>query len=325
MKLFNILTSALSLIQSVTSAPLSLNSTYMDKYNGFIDNYDKDFSYEKFQIFKDNLKYIENFNKKDNTYVLDTNQFTDMNTFNFGNLDTYQNPLFDREVYDLSNDIIVPESVDWREKNVVTHVKDQGKCGGCWAFSTTGSIEGVVAIKTGNLFNISEQQLIDCSFNEGNHGCGGGIMQYGFQYVIDNNGICTEKDYPYEAMDGQCQDCEPIVTISKYGNIFPNNEKILKRAVAQQPVSVAIQANLTSFRFYSSGVYSDPNCGNQLDHGVLIVGYGNDNNTGLDYWLVKNSWGPSWGENGYIRILRNTQDTPSGLCGIATQPCIPLV
>ena len=110
----------------------------------------------------------------------------------------------------------------------------------------------------------------------------------------------------------------------KYGNIIPKNEKILKRAVAQQPVSVAIQANLTSFRLYSSGVYSDYDCGTQLDHGVLVVGYGTDEVSGNDYWVGKNSWGPGWGENGYIRILRGTEDV-SGLCGIAIQPCIPLL
>ena len=151
-------------------------------------------------------------------------------------------------------------------------------------------------------------------------------MDYGFQYIIDNNGICSEEDYPYQGIDGVCQDCEPIIQIKRYGNIFPKNEKILKLGVAQQPVSIAIQANLSSFRFYSEGVYSDPNCGTLLDHGVLLVGYGNDEETGLDYWLVKNSWGPSWGENGYIRMLRNATGVHEpGMCGIAMQPCIPLL
>tara|TARA_B100001123_G_scaffold8819_2_gene10913 strand:- start:12434 stop:13399 length:966 start_codon:yes stop_codon:yes gene_type:complete len=321
MKAFEIITSILTLAHSVISSPLSLNSTMMTKYNEFNDKYNHEFSYDRFENFKKNTKYIEEFNQQNNSYKLEVNGFADMNDFNFN----VSLPHPKNEYYEFE-DKIPPESIDWRKENVVTNVKDQGHCGGCWAFSTTGSVEGVVAIKTGNLFNLSEQQLIDCSDQEGNHGCGGGIMDYGFQYIIDNNGICSEEDYPYQGIDGVCQDCEPIIQIKRYGNIFPNNEKILKLGVAQQPVSIAIQANLSSFRFYSEGVYSDPNCGTLLDHGVLLVGYGNDEETGLDYWLVKNSWGPSWGENGYMRMLRNATGVHEpGMCGIAMQPCIPLL
>lgn len=321
MKVFETITSILALTHSVTSLPLSLNSTMMTKYNEFNDKYNHEFSYDRFENFKKNTKYIEEFNQQNNSYELEVNEFTDMNNFNFN----ISIPNDKKEYYEFE-DKIIPESIDWREKNAVTNVKDQGNCGGCWAFSTTGSVEGVVAIKTGNLFNISEQQLIDCSHQEGNHGCGGGIMDYGFQYIIDNNGICSEEDYPYQATDGICQDCEPIIQIKRYGNIFPKNENILKRGVAQQPVSIAIQANLSSFRFYSKGIYSDTNCGTLLDHGVLLVGYGTDENSGLDYWLMKNSWGPSWGENGYMRMLRNTSGGMGpGICGITMEPSIPLL
>ena len=321
MKVFETITSILALTHSVTSLPLSLNSTMMTKYNEFNDKYNHEFSYDRFENFKKNTKYIEEFNQQNNSYELEVNGFTDMNNFNFN----ISIPNDKKEYYEFE-DKIIPESIDWREKNAVTNVKDQGNCGGCWAFSTTGSVEGVVAIKTGNLFNISEQQLIDCSHQEGNHGCGGGIMDYGFQYIIDNNGICSEEDYPYQATDGICQDCEPIIQIKRYGNIFPKNENILKRGVAQQPVSIAIQANLSSFRFYSKGIYSDTNCGTLLDHGVLLVGYGTDENSGLDYWLMKNSWGPSWGENGYMRMLRNTSGGMGpGICGITMEPSIPLL
>ena len=321
MKVFETITSIFALVHSVISSPLSLNSTSMTQYNEFNNKYNHEFSYDKFEHFKTNTKYIEEFNQQNHSYKLEINQFADMNNFNFN----VTVPASKNNYYEFE-DKIIPESVDWREKNAVTNVKDQGNCGGCWAFSTTGSVEGVVAIKTGNLFNISEQQLIDCSDQEGNHGCGGGIMDYGFQYIIDNNGICSEEDYPYQATDGICQDCEPIIQIKRYGDIFPKNEKILKRGVAQQPVSIAIQANLSSFRFYSKGVYSDTNCGTQLDHGVLLVGYGTDENSGLDYWLMKNSWGSSWGENGYMRMLRNTSGGMGpGICGITMQPCIPLL
>ena len=308
---FMMLTEALS---------LSLNSTIMNKYNEFIHTYDKSFSYDNFEIFKKNVNYIDTFNQQNHSYALEVNQFADNPGFDYSLMHTDDK----KEYYEFKGDIVVPQSVDWREKNAVTDVKNQGHCGGCWAFSTTGSVEGIVAIKTGNLLNISEQQLIDCSSNEGNHGCEGGIMQKGFEYIINNNGICSEEEYPYQGIDGTCQDCKTIVEIKNYGDIYPNNEKILKRAVAQQPVSVAIQANLTSFQLYSSGIYSDPACGTELDHGVLIIGYGTDYDLNMDYWLVKNSWGPKWGENGYIRILRNYENK-SGLCGIAMLPSIPLL
>lgn len=317
----NLLKLLYALIQPILSLSLSLNSTSMNEYNQYIKDYNKDFSYENFHIFKKNKMIIDSFNSNNESYTLEINQFTDNNNFNS---EIYKPNNDHQDFYIISEDLNVPSKIDWREKNAVTHVKNQGKCGGCWAFSTTGSVEGLIAINTGKLLNISEQQLIDCSSNEGNNGCEGGLMQQGYQYIIDNNGICSEEEYPYTASDGICQDCKNIVQINKYGEITPNSEKVLKRAVAQQPVSVAIQANLTSFQLYSRGVYSDPNCGDQLDHGVLIVGYGHDLFHGMDYWLVKNSWGPKWGENGYIRIERNT-NSPSGLCGIAMQPTIPLL
>jgi KDEL-tailed cysteine endopeptidase len=264
---------------------LSVNSTYMNQYNDFLKKYKKEFSQERFLTFKENSKFIENFNN-DNT--------------------------------------IVPLNVDWRKKDAVTGVKNQGQCGGCWAFSATGAVEGVVAINTGELYNISEQQLIDCSTEEGNHGCEGGLMDQAFQYIIDHHGLCSEKEYPYNATTNQCNSatCENVVKISNYSDVISSNEKALKRAVAQQPVSVAIQANTQSFQHYAGGIYSDINCGTQLDHGVLVVGYGTELLKGIDYWIVKNSWGESWGDNGYIKILRNFNDS-RGLCGIAMQPSFP--
>ena len=320
MKFFETLTSIFALFQSSISVPLSLNSTYMIRYNDFLETYNKDFSQETFEVFKQNAMLIDSFNEKNESYTMEINQFADTDKIEYDSNMKFET----KGMYYEFEDQIIPEQVDWREHNAVTHVKDQGHCGGCWAFSTTGSVEGIVAIETGKLLNISEQQLIDCSGPQGNHGCEGGIMEHGFQYIIDNGGICSEEDYPYQGVDNQCQDCETIVDIKKYGDIYPKNEKVLKRAVAQQPVSVAIQANISSFRFYKEGIYSDYNCGDQLDHGVLVVGYGTDEVQNMDYWLVKNSWGKLWGEEGYIRILRNINDK-NGLCGIAMQPTIPLL
>lgn len=301
---------------------LSLNSTYMDKYNQYIQDYEKDFDYDNFIIFKNNLKFIENHNKNNNSYELEINYFSDQKISS--NTHYIQNKKLEgKDPYPLNNSIIVPLSIDWREKDVVTDVKNQGNCGSCWSFSATGSIEGINAITNGILLNISEQELVDCSSNYGNNGCEGGSMDNAFKYVI-KNGLCSEKDYPYTANDGNCQKCNSIVNITGYQDITSNNEKALKRVVSQQPVSVAIQANTRSFQMYSNGIYSDLTCGNQLDHGVLIVGYGYDLLYNMDYWIVKNSWGPNWGENGYIRMQRNIQDS-TGICGIAMQPTIPTI
>ena len=149
-------------------------------------------------------------------------------------------------------------------------------------------------------------------------------MDLAFQYIIEN-GLCSNLSYPYTAQDQQCQnDCKSIIKISNYSDITPNDEQILKYVVQHQPVSVAIQANKRSFQMYHSGIYSDLDCGFKLDHGVLLVGYGYDKKYDMDYWIIKNSWGSEWGENGYIRIQRNIDDS-RGLCGIAMDPSFPIV
>jgi len=289
-------------------------------YITFTEKYNKTYDFNNYLIYKDNLNYINDMNSKNLTYNLEVNFFVDIkfNMVKFNKKNECHN------CFTESTDII-PESIDWRSKNAVTHVKNQGQCGNCWAFSSTGSIEGAWAIKNHNLYNLSEQMLTDCSRNYGNNGCRGGLMDNAFKYVIDNGGLCTEKEYPYIGNDSIClqNQCNNVVKIKSYTDVKPNDESILKRAVAIGPVSVAIQANVSSFRFYKSGVYQDPECGDQLDHGVLVVGYGTDQD--LDYWIVKNSWSPEWGDNGYIKILRNDANSDSGMCGIASQPSFPIV
>nr|XP_054597657.1 procathepsin L [Nothobranchius furzeri] len=217
----------------------------------------------------------------------------------------------------------LPDAVDWRNTGYVTGVKDQKQCGSCWAFSTTGSLEGQYSKKTGNLVSLSEQQLVDCSVTFGNKGCMGGSMVNAYKYIKANGGIDTEASYPYEGVNKTCRynpntigaNCTGFVAISS------GNEGALKQAVATiGPISVAIDASQSSFQLYASGVYDESACSNsRLNHAMLVVGYGTDN--GKDYWLVKNSWGVTWGDQGYIKMLRNKNNQ----CGIATASSYPLV
>ena len=271
-----------------------------------------------------NVEFIKN-HSKDLPYQVEENQFINReykNEFYDSNI-SYNNTNYN--VNDTFEDVIVPFNVDWRKKGVVSSVKNQLKCGGCWAFSSAEAVESIWAINNKQLYNLSEQELIDCTTSYGNHGCEGGSMLYGFQYVVDN-GLCTNISYPYVAQDQMCSNitCDKVVKIHNFSLVEQNNENILKRAVAQNPVSVAIQANKRSFQFYQSGIYNDIDCGYELDHGVLLVGYGYDFELDMKYWIIKNSWGEEWGDNGYIRIQRNIDDS-RGLCGIAMQPSIPII
>ncbi|GFU52292.1 cathepsin L [Nephila pilipes] len=217
----------------------------------------------------------------------------------------------------------LPDKVDWRKKGLITPVKDQGMCGSCWAFSSTGSLEGQHKKKTGNLVSLSEQNLVDCV--KENEGCNGGWMDSAFEQIKKENGIDTETSYPYVAIQDSCFFNEFTVgaTCAGYVDLPEGDEEVLKQAVAKiGPISVAINSEAEGFHSYKNGIYDEPNCPNSvadLTHAVLVIGYGTEN--GTDYWLVKNSWGPTWGMNGYVKMSRNKDNQ----CGIATKASYPLV
>ena len=320
---------------------LTLASTFASDWNGFmsfVKLYNKEYESlehftSKFHTYIENAKYIRDFNSANDcgeecvsvNVTLGENFFMDFSTDEFKLFHNLDSQVKASGCSSFSSSKSAPSSLDWRQKNAVTPVKDQGQCGSCWSFSSTGSMEGAWAIHSGNLVSLSEQQLVDCSYGlkYGNLGCNGGLMDSAFQYAIDNGGMCTEDSYQYTASKGTCEKCTPVVTISGCVDVTPNNEVDLEKAVAIGPVSVAIEADTKVFQFYKSGIITDSSCGTNLDHGVLVVGYGSEGST--DYWIVKNSWGTSWGENGYVRLEKTSSTKSKGMCGIAMQPSYPVV
>jgi len=293
-------------------------------------------------IFEKNVAGIEEHNQKyeagEATYKQGINQFTDMLNEEFVSLmNGYRSSdkVKSTSIFVASeNTNDLPTNIDWREEGIVTPVKDQGSCGSCWAFSTTGSTEGQHALSTGTLVSLSEQQLVSCTglfTGYGNRGCLGGMMDAAFSYIIDVGGIESEDTYPYVSGDGSNPDClfkkrKVAATLSTYVDVASGDEAALQEAVATVgPVSVAIDASQDSFKNYDGiGVYYERNCSSvNLDHGVLVVGYGIDTDTIIqrEYWLVKNSWNAGWGDNGYIKMARNRGNN----CGIATAASYPLV
>jgi len=307
---------------------------YEDSFTQWMQSNNKVYAAEEFQTrfeaFKWNMDYVQQWNKNNKDTVLGLNIFADLTNKEYQQiyLGTRINGK-ERLVKALKTPKLTNvgdnynATVDWRTKGVVTGVKNQGQCGSCWSFSTTGSVEGVHAQKTGQLVSLSEQNLVDCSQSEGNMGCNGGLMDYAFKYIISNKGIDTEASYPYTAQDGTCQFNPANIgaTISSYKDVTSGDETALAAAVNVQPVSVAIDASHPSFQLYTSGIYHDFFCSpTKLDHGVLAVGYGTDTDTKRNYWIVKNSWGTGWGQQGYLYMSKDRNNN----CGIATAASVPI-
>jgi C1A family cysteine protease len=276
------------------------------------------------EIFKKTLANLalEN-SRNENTFRLALNKFADWTPAEFKRILSYKPLGKNTKVATLSN-VQLPTSIDWRDQNAVNPVRDQGQCGSCWAFSAVGALEGRWKIKSGNLLNLSEQQLVDCAGGTyGNEGCNGGLMDDAFAYIRDN-GIENQASYPYVAVDQACNvDASKLtpVKVTGFTDVTPNNANELKVAIAAGPTSVAIEADTFVFQFYSGGILNSSKCGTNLDHGVVAVGYGVDPAKG-EYYIVRNSWGASWGLKGYVNIA--IVDGP-GICGIQSEPSFPNV
>merc|ERR1719440_2154996 len=294
----------------------------------------------RFSTFKDNVDFITAHNAKseEHGYTVGMNQFGDMSSKEFKKVMlTYRADLKKSNPVKIFDTTATPASVDWATKGAVTPVKNQGQCGSCWAFSTTGSTEGAYQIATGKLLSFSEQELVDCAGSYGNQGCNGGLMDNGFKY-LEAKGDALESKYAYTAKTGTCssqKSADPALakgSVTSFNDVTSDSASQLMAAVSKGPVSVAIEADQSGFQFYKSGVFSGT-CGTNLDHGVLVVGYGTD--SGKDYWKVKNSWGTTWGDAGYIRLVKSSKTGrkllggggggSSGECGLLKQPSFPVV
>ncbi|CAH1109597.1 unnamed protein product [Psylliodes chrysocephalus] len=277
----------------------------------------------RFQIFQDNVQKVNTHNARYEagleTYTMAVNKFADLTPKEFGAMLRRNNgPIPRMTLTSHVQSDTAPEAMDWRERKAVLAVKDQGYCGSCWAFSTTGALEGQNAIKNNVTVPLSEQQLVDCD-KEYNEGCNGGDMLTAFEYVI-KHGLNSEDEYPYEAEDGKCRAKSGSVVQVKEGVSVEATESALRDAVGTVgPVSIAIYAD--PFQLYNDGIFDKTTCYNDrdlLDHGVLVVAYGTEN--GTQYWDVKNSWGEDWGMNGYLRVARNKK-----MCGIGLYNAYPVL
>lgn len=301
-------------------------TNYEYEFSIFVKKYSKTYlanEYKhKFDVFKNNVDYILSLNQEGN-WISGINQYADLTWIEFQNQMTYEDfhnskhrPLEgDTQPFETESE----KSIDWRQKGIVAPIKDQSldaDCGSCWAFSAIGSLESRCALKNNKLQILSEQQLIDCSKDYGNDGCNGGSMNAAYEYIIQSNGVCTSKDYPYMSRDDmscnvtkKCNLCR----ITEFLQIEERESELVK-ALQSGPIAVAIEVQ-KSFQFYKNAVYQQPrNCGYKLNHGVVIVGYT------PDYWIVKNSWGTSWGMSGYAYMVRN-----ANVCGINRSACYPLL
>ena len=299
---------------------------YLAKFN---KNYDLESEFKmRFERFVETHEFIKKHNEQENVaYTAGHNQFSDWTYAEYKAILGYRKPEGHTRPVATFNETN-SDGINWVDLGAVTPVKDQGQCGSCWAFSSTGSIEGAHFVKTGKLESFSEQQLVDCAFYQygyPNYACYGGLQDYAYNYYETHNAE-LESVYPYVSGTSlhrtTCQYNESSATsveVSTYAAVTPNNPAQMKAALEQQPLAIAIEADQYCFQTYQSGIFDNAACGTNLDHAVLLVGYGVEN--GTEYWLMKNSWNTTWGDQGYMKLAITGND--AGICGIQSDPEFP--
>ncbi|XP_007517605.1 pro-cathepsin H [Erinaceus europaeus] len=309
------------------STPASTRETL--HFKSWLSQHQKQYSAEEYPQRLHNFlrarRTISRHNSGNHTFQMGLNQFSDMTFDEIRRMYLWtqpQNCSATRGNY-VRGTGPYPPSMDWRKKGkFVSPVKNQGSCGSCWTFSTTGALESAVAIAGGKLLSLAEQQLVDCAQAFNNHGCQGGLPSQAFEYIHYNKGIMGEDAYPYRGQDGRCkfQPEKAIAFVNDVVNITLNDEEAMVEAVAfHNPVSFAFEVT-DDFMMYRKGIYSSTSCHktpDKVNHAVLAVGYGEKD--GVPYWIVKNSWGPYWGMNGYFLIERG-----KNMCGLAACASYPI-
>jgi len=298
---------------------------YQGLFAKFAERYNKKYEtpefFEKYKVFKENVNFVNDFNaQKMNTHTVAINQFADMTEKEWEKYKGLNVPK-DSEVLEASQpdkaltELKEKESIDWREEGVVNPVYNQGRCGSCYAWSACSAVESARAIAGYPLVQLSVQEAIDC--DRATNGCSGGWMTYVFSWMQKSGGNCAAEQYPYRGRVGRCQKCDKVAVLNGYYDLQKQPEETVSKALNIGPVSVAVQSNSRGFMFYKSGIISSQ-CGRSLDHAITAVGYGKDEKTGLSYYIVRNSWGSNWGEDGYVRIQKG-----KNMCGIASMASLP--
>jgi C1A family cysteine protease len=288
---------------------------YQREFQDFITRYSKSYDtadfFHRYEIFKDNLDYVNEENAANRTYTLGINEFSDLTHHEWSELYLTRKPRSNRHITELELTGKEPNAVDWRDKGAVTPVKNQGSCGSCWAFAATGAVESFnFLFGTKSLLSLAEQQLVDCCHDGGSAGCNGGMENAAIGWVGKNGGQCLGKDYPYTAKNGQCKKtCTPQAKVN--GVVDIRGEDALVKSITNLPTTVAVDAGGRAWQQYKGGVF-DTTCGKQLNHAILAVGYTDQ------YYIVKNSWGTAWGDQGYIYMVRG-----KNMCGVGSEPSYP--
>lgn len=315
------------IVFNMMSTQIVNNSSYLNKYLQYLDNYDKHYNstefWTRYDIYVNNTNYISKHNNEN--YTMGINRYTDMSRVEFRDIyfKKTMKPHSKVVTRRLTKNTSITDAIDWRANGWVTNVKDQQQCGSCWAFSAIGAIEGQHANVTKKLVSLSEQDMVDCSGSLGNEGCNGGWPEAAMRYVIQQGGVDTESSYPYKAEDEICLYSNTTIgaTVNKSVNVSSGDMNALYNAIANVgPISVAIDAE-DDFQFYKSGIFTSTSCSKEyLDHAVLAVGYG-VTQTNKSYIIIKNSWSADWGMDGYIYF---SSDIPN-MCGVASAASYPLI